>query len=364
MVQKLPPEKHGGELETIAEQYGIDTDRLLDFSVNVNPLGTPESLADAIKKGFALLNRYPDSSSRRTRRKLAHHLNLSEENIIVGNGATELIYLINRCCSERLHARDAVIIEPTFSDYQRSVSLVGGRVRHHLLLHETCFQLNIDHLIADARDAAILFLCNPNNPTGQLFQKSQILALATTLEKNLIVVDEAFLDFTDESHHNSVCGEVINFPNLVVLCSMTKLFAIPGLRLGYLVAHQNLTERLNQYKEPWTVNIFAQIAGEMLLDETDYLQRTRELVKIEREFLFNQLKQFSWLTPFPSAANFLLVHIGREYLTATMLREKLLKRGILIRNCSNFVGLDERFVRLAVKEHAENLKLISALQDL
>lgn len=357
-------EKHGGELETIAEQYGIDTNSLIDFSVNVNPLGPPASLADAIKKGFALLNRYPDSSSRHTRRKLARYLNLSEENIIVGNGTTELIYLISRCCRGCINTPNAVIVAPTFSDYQRSVSLVGGQVRHHLLSKETCFQLNVDRLIADAIEAEILFLCNPNNPTGQLFQKSQIIALATTLKKTLIVVDEAFVDFTDEPHHNSVCRNVINFENLIVLRSMTKLFAIPGLRLGYLVAHQNLVECLNQYKEPWAVNVFAQIAGGMLLNETDYVRRSRELVKAERKFLFNQLKQLSWLTPFPSAANFLLVRIGRKDLSATMLREKLLKRGILIRNCSNFVGLDERFVRLAVKEHAENLKLISAFQAL
>jgi threonine-phosphate decarboxylase len=229
--------------------------------------------------------------------------------------------------------------------------------------------LDIDRLIADAIETEILFICNPNNPTGQLFQKSQIIALTTTLPKTLIVVDEAFLDFTepehrDEPYHNSVCREVINFPNLIVLRSMTKLFAIPGLRLGYLVAHQNLVECLNQYKEPWTVNIFAQIAGEMLLDETDYVRKTQELVKTERKFLFNQLKQFSWLTPFPSAANFLLIRIERKDLPATILREKLMKRGILIRNCSNFVGLDEQFFRIAVKKHAENLKLISALQDL
>ncbi|MBM3238917.1 threonine-phosphate decarboxylase [Candidatus Poribacteria bacterium] len=367
MTQQI--EKHGGELETIAEQYGIDINDLIDFSVNVNPLGPPALVVDAINKGFALLNRYPDSSSRRMRRKLASYLNLSAENIIIGNGATELIYLISRYYREEINKPNAVIVAPTFSDYQRSVSLVGGQVRHHLLSSEGGkphsaygFQLDIDRLIADAIEAEILFICSPNNPTGQLFPKSQIVALTTTLKKTLIVVDEAFLDFTDEPHHNSVCEEVINLPNLIVLRSMTKLFAIPGLRLGYLVAHQNLVEYLNQYKEPWTVNIFAQIAGEMLLDETAYVRKTQELVKAERKFLFNQLKQLSWLTPFPSAANFLLVHINREDLPATILREKLMKKGILIRNCSNFVGLDEQFFRIAVKKHDENLKLISALQ--
>jgi len=366
-------EKHGGELETIAEQYRIDVNSLIDFSVNVNPLGPPASLLDVIKKGVDFLHRYPDSSSRRMRRKLAHYLNLSSENIIIGNGATELIYLISRYFKEEVHTPDVVIVAPTFSDYQRSVSLVGGQVQHHLLSSETCslrsptssaygFQLNIDRLIANAMETDIVFICTPNNPTGQLFQKSQIIALATTLPKTIIVVDEAFLDFTDEPHHNSVCRDVINFPNLIVLRSMTKLFAIPGLRLGYLVAHQDQVECLNQYKEPWTVNIFAQIAGEMLLDETDYVRKTRKLVKAEREFLFNQLKQLSWLTPFPSTANFLLVRIEGKDLHATILKEKLIKKGILIRNCSNFVGLDESFFRIAVKKRDENLKLISALR--
>ena len=363
-------EKHGGELETIAEQYRIDVNSLIDFSVNVNPLGPPASLLDAIKKGVDFLHRYPDSSSRRMRRKLANYLNLSSDNIIIGNGATELIYLISRYFKEEVHTPDVVIVAPTFSDYQRSVSLVGGQVRHHLLSSETYFQLNIDRLIADAMEvehpdedgANIVFICTPNNPTGQLFQKSQIIILATTLPKTIIVVDEAFLDFTDEPHHNSVCRDVINFPNLIVLRSMTKLFAIPGLRLGYLVAHQDQVECLNQYKEPWTVNIFAQIAGEMLLDETDYVRKTRILVKAEREFLFNQLKQLSWLTPFPSTANFLLVRIEGKDLHATILKEKLIKKGILIRNYSNFVGLNESFFRIAVKKRDENLKLISALK--
>jgi threonine-phosphate decarboxylase len=388
MTQQI--EKHGGELETIAEQYRIDVNNLIDFSVNVNPLGPPASLLDVIKKGVDFLHRYPDSSSRRMRRKLANYLNLSSENIIIGNGATELIYLISRFFKEEVHTPNVIIVSPTFSDYQRSVSLVGGQVRHHLLSPEICslrsthpcpskegtasaygFQLNIDRLIADAMEvehpdedgADIVFICTPNNPTGQLFQKSQIIALTTTLPKTLIVVDEAFLDFTDEPHHNSVCEDIINFPNLIVLRSMTKLFAIPGLRLGYLVAHQDRVECLNQYKEPWTVNVFAQIAGEMLLDETDYVRKTRKLVKSEREFLFNQLKQLSWLTPFPSTANFLLVRIEGKDLHATILREKLMKKGILIRNCSNFVGLDESFFRIAVKKRDENLKLISALKD-
>jgi threonine-phosphate decarboxylase len=357
-------EKHGGELETIAEKYGIDINNLVDFSVNVNPLGPPASLSDAIKKGFAFLNRYPDSSSRRLRYKLTYHLNLSSENIIIGNGATELIYLISRCYKEEIHTPSVVIVAPTFSDYQRSVSLVGGQVRYHMLSSETCFHLDTDRLIADAIEADMIFICNPNNPTGQLLSKAQITALATALQKTLIVVDEAFLDFTDEPHHNSVCGSVINFPNLIVLRSMTKLFAIPGLRLGYLVANQNLVERLNQYKEPWTVNTFAQIAGEMFLDENNYVRKTRELVKAEREFLFNQLKQLHWLIPFPSTVNFLLVQIRRQDLSAMRLKEKLIEKGILIRNCSNFVGLDESFFRIAVKKHNENLRLISELQAL
>jgi len=356
-------EEHGGELETIAEKYNIDINSLIDFSVNVNPLGPPISLSDAIEKGFTFLQRYPDSASRSMCRKIAHDLNLSAGNIIIGNGATELIYLISRCYKEEIHTPNVVIVAPTFSDYQRSVSLVGGQVQHHLLSSETCFQLDINRLIDDAIGADILFLCNPNNPTGHLLPKSQIINLATKLKKTLIIVDEAFLDFTDEPDINSVCGEVINLPNLIVLRSMTKMFAIPGLRLGYLAAHQDLVECLNQYKEPWTVNTFAQIAGEIFLEEIDYVRKTRELVKAEREFLFNQLRQFSWLTPFSSVVNFLLVRIERKDLSATILKEKLLKKGILIRNCSNFVGLDERFFRIAVKKHDENLELISALQN-
>jgi len=145
---------------------------------------------------------------------------------------------------------------------------------------------------------------------------------------------------------------------------MTKLFAIPGLRLGYLVAHRDVVECLKRYKEPWTVNCIAQIAGERLLDEDDYVEESRKFVQGERQFLFAQLSQIDWLIPFPSGANFLLVRIDDDFMTAATLQERLIRKGMLIRDSSNFVGLDERFFRVAVKKRAENQKLISALSEI
>ncbi len=356
----LMPGGHGGQLEDLAEQYGIIPKQLIDFSVNVNPLGLPDSLREVLQEGIASLSRYPDPESRRFRRKLARHFNLSVGQILVGNGCSELIYLVNRC----FQPEHALIVQPTFSEYQRAALLAGGQAEHYPLSPESGFQCDLARLIQKASDTQILFLCNPNNPTGHLLPRTEILRIAKALPQTLIVVDEAFMDFVVDADFHSVVAGIFSYPNLIVLRSMTKLFAIPGLRLGYLVAHPALVEHLTWVKEPWTVNSLAQLAGEHLLDQDDYIRRTRDLICRERQFLFEELSGFEWLMPYPATANFLLVQIKRPDLTAVMLNDKLVHRGLYFRDCSNFVGLNESFFRIAIRKRSDNRQLLAALREI
>ncbi|MBI1926916.1 threonine-phosphate decarboxylase [Candidatus Poribacteria bacterium] len=355
--------QHGGELENIARRYGIDQSRLIDFSVNLNPLGPPNGLDGIVKTALEQVRRYPDSESRHLRRKLADSLNISEACVLVGNGATELIYLIARA----LRPKRTLIIQPTFTEYQRSVELMNGTIAHAFLEKENHFHWNEAKILAGAKSAHLVFLCNPNNPTGGLIPTETLLALAKALPQTLIVVDEAFIEFLPDAEMHSIVCSISRYPNLICLRSLTKLFAIPGLRLGYLVAQEGVIERLKAHKEPWTVNVVAQAVGVAIVGGEavgEYLRKTRDVVSTERDFLLAQLHQIAGLRPYPSQAPYLLCRLEAPDWTARALLEKLLSFQLLIRDCSNFVGLDRRFFRVAVKTHAENRKLIQALKQM
>lgn len=356
----LLPKNHGGQLEDLAEQYNVAPNKIIDFSVNVNPLGLPDSLVKILQENIAFLSRYPDPESRFLCRKLAHTLGLLPEQILVGNGCSELIYLLGRF----FQPVNTLIVQPTFSEYEHSILIAGGHVKHYLLSPETDFQCRLDPLIQEASKMQMLFLCNPNNPTGHLMSGYDIIKLAVALPQSLVIVDESFLDFVEDADSYSVIKKASLYPNLIVLRSMTKIFAIPGLRLGYLVANSDLVKHLNRVKEPWTVNYLAQIAGEHLIDLDDYIRRTRDLIRAEKTFLFNELSQFKWLSPYPTDANFFLVQIKHSDITAGILNEKLIHQGIYVRDCSNFVGLNGQFFRIAIKKHLENEKLIASLQEI
>ena len=352
--------EHGGQLEDLSEQYGIEVDQIVDFSVNVNPLGFPGTLMGVLRSELASISRYPDPECRRFRRKLADHLDLPEDHVLVGNGCNELIHLIFQCYP----ALVALIVQPTFSEYRRGVRLAGGNAADHILKWEDNFQLVLERLIREASRYELLFLCNPNNPTGQVLGREQLLELVSAVPQTIVVVDEAFVDFVDEVSACSIATDVSSHDNLIVLRSMTKFFAIPGLRLGYMTAHPALMKELKGGKEPWSVNTLAQVAGEHLIEQTDYVAETRQAINEERLFLLAELSQIKWLHVYPTAVNFLLVRTIPDALTAEEVNGKLMERGIAIRDCSNFVGLNKNFFRIGLKRRSENQRLIAALRKI
>ena len=351
---------HGGWLRAAALEFGLPETTFLDFSANINPLGLPAPVKKALKRELATVVHYPDSQCQELIEKLAAYHRVDPETLLVGNGAAELIYLL----AQGIASGKTLIPVPTFYEYERAVTNFGGQVSRFYMGEK--WHLNLTQLTEQLTEVSAVFLCQPNNPTGHLIPRDSLLSFARQCEQLgiFLIVDEAFIDFLEAAELLSLINVINQFKNLVVLRSFTKIYAFPGLRLGYLVANPSIIKRLRSLQPPWSINSLAQKAGVVALDCTDYVQRTRNLIKQERTFLINKLEKINGITPFPSEVNFILCKLDSTLIDAIALRKFLGQRGILIRECSSFHGLDEHFFRIAVRTHKENKILLNALERL
>jgi threonine-phosphate decarboxylase len=349
---------HGGTVFAQARALGIAPEELLDFSASINPLGPAPGVREAVCSAFEKVLHYPDRESFELRRALADVHRVGIDNLVVANGSTELIYLLPRL----LPGAKGLIIAPAFSEYAQALNRAGWQTDHLLLSSGDGFALSLEKLakrLAEGFD--LLFLCNPANPTGTLLPATMIEEILRLSRRagTFLVLDEAFMDFCEDA---SAKGLIAESGGGIVLRSMTKFYAIPGLRLGYAVGHPDIIGRCVENLEPWSVNTPAQVAGVASLASDGYRERTIGYVSVEREALARGLAGLPGLTPFPSAANYLLVEM-RNALTAAELRNRLLEKRILIRDCANFQGLDGRFFRVAVRSGEENRRLLVALAE-
>jgi len=358
--EEMDISKHGGDVFSAAEEYGLNLRDILDFSANINPLGPPLTAIRAIKDNLDLIVHYPDPDCRELKAAISDYLGIDRDNILVGNGSSALIYQLVRTIKPQL----ALIPSPTFSEYELAIVKNEGRVRFAVLEEERNFALDIEDLIRRSDDIDIIFLCNPNNPTGSINTSAELEELINFAEDRgiWVVIDEAFMDFVENRDRYSLITRSIKYDNLIVLGSLTKIFALAGLRLGYAVARWDNIERLAKYTEPWSVNYLAQVAGASALKDKEYIMRTKDLIRRERKRLWNELSTLRGIKPFPSVANYILVRILEAGLTADMLGKLLARKGILIRDCSSFRSLDERYIRLAVKDREANSKLLKELK--
>lgn len=340
---------HGGNIYEAERKYKRE---IIDFSANINPLGLTSIVKRAILNNFDRVLHYPDPEALDITRKISKYWGIGQDNILIGNGSVELIYLITFTYRPKI----ALIPTPTFSEYERAVRSTGCKIQFSKLKEENEFKANFPN----SSKADILFLCNPNNPTGNLILKNKEIE---NLPKKLLVVDEAFMDFLPDEENHTLIWKAQKDKKIIVLRTFTKFFALPGLRIGYLVAHKEIIKKLRLYQVPWSVNSFAQLAGELVLDDKEYKRHTLNLINKERKYLFNQILKIMGLRPYPSVANFLLIKIEKSNLISNSLVKELLKKGIFVRNCSNFRNLNNKFIRIAVRTHRENLKLIGALKD-
>lgn len=353
--------QHGGNVLLMVKELGIPLKEIIDFSASINPLGTPRAVKRVLKENLNLIAHYPDSGCNELRKVIAEVHGIEQDSILVGNGSTELIYLI----PQALRPQNVLIPAPTFSEYERAVVRAQGtehrtQIKYLILKEEDDFEINADEFISAMRGDDSIdmgFLCNPNNPTGGLLKRDKVLEVAETAKmvRCLLIVDEAFIDFCPE---DSVISEVQNNPYLIVLRSMTKFYALAGLRVGYGVFHSSLIKKLREFKEPWTVNSLAQEAAIAALGDSIYVNETLKLITNEKRFLESGFRE-AGIEFFPSDANFYLLKINDNRRIKLRLRQK----GIIVRDCSNFYGLGDSYIRVAVKNRRDNALLLEVLKD-
>jgi threonine-phosphate decarboxylase len=327
----------------------------------VNPLGPSEKALEAAKNSFKEIATYPDSNSNELRQAIADHFDgLSKNNVVVGNGSTELMYLFAETFMKK--GDTAVIPAPTFGEYESAVRKTGETPKFVKL--DKNFNVDADVFAREMAGAKIVFLCNPNNPTSILIPSETLKGIIEeALEQDsLVFLDEDFLEFVENEKALSLINKIKAYPNLFILRSFTKIFGLTGLRVGYGIASEEIINVLLCAKIPWNVNCLAQAAAVAALKDKEHLRVTRELIKNEKAFLSTELEKIKSFKVFPPDANFFFIDIRKSGLTATELKNKLLHQGILIRDCTSFMGLDPYYIRVAVKTREENERLIEALK--
>jgi len=356
MLSLTAMEMHGGDIYSLSESLRVPERRIIDFSASINPLGISNKIKAELRSYLKFLHHYPDSECRRLKRHISRHIDIDENRIICGNGSTELIYLIVRA----LKPERVLLPVPTFSEYERAIRTYckNSRIDYLYLYEDNFFRLLPDRFIEALKDHDMAFICNPNNPTAQSLSIDELKEIIKKSSKKgcLLVIDEAFIDFEPE---NSVTKIFNDTSNTIVLRSMTKFYGFAGLRLGYGLLPEGIIDVIKEYKEPWTVNTLAQRAGVIALKDKHYRKKTFEYLKKEKQFLEGAFRKLR-INFFPSKINFYLLRDDR----APEIVARLRKEGILVRDCSNFRGLDKRFIRVAVRTHRENAILIKKLKEI
>ncbi len=348
-VQNMAPSKHGGMDYAELEALGIAPEEVVDFSANLNPFGPPPGIKKAMSKTD--IAAYPDSRASELRRLLADKLQVNEESILVGSGSVELIRLAALAYFGR--GDSVLIIEPTFGEYQVACQISGASIIKQRRA-ENSFQLNIEEtikLVHRHRPKGI-FIDNPNNPTGQYLSLEEFERLLDAAKDSLVVLDEAYITFVDNVWSSL---DMIKGNNLLILRSMTKDYALAGLRLGYGVAREEIISTMRRICPPWNVNAVAQQAGLMAVAAEGYLRQCQIKLKPAKSYLFAELSRLG-LPPLPSAANFLLVKVGN----APKFRQELLQRRFLVRDCTSF-GLSS-YVRISPRTLPECRRLVAAIE--
>ncbi len=349
---------HGGNVDAWARSSGVEVGELLDFSASINPLGPPSSAREAFVESYAEILRYPDPYGDKLKEALAERHGLSPTEVLLGNGSTQLIYLL--CAA--LRPRNALIVGPAFSEYANALTLIGAKVASFNLSPDNSFQFSTKRLSAAwDKDCDIVFLATPNSVTGQMIPKVEIEKLAhiALARKTIVVIDEAFVDFVETE---SIKALVRRNPYLIVLRSLTKYYALPGLRLGYLLGETGRVAELAAYQEPWSINGPALNVALACLKDSSFATKTERWLERERKFLFERLTALEGLHPLASRTNFLLVQIERSHGDALRLRSFLLQKNILIRACETF-GLGVNYFRIAIKQRKDNQRLLAALTE-
>ena len=369
---------HGGNIFQFAHEQRIEPYEVVDFSANINPLGPSQRGLDALNAQLRYISHYPDATNDDVLNAIADTYEMDKHQIIVGNGAAELLYAICRLPGYT----GAFVPAPGFSEYKEALEASKIPVRDIFYRPreddngKPYFEvpyLALETFAAELKGQdgrIIVFLGNPNNPDGTLLDKDHIRTVASMLKdaNSLLVIDESFIDFVGndplQDNEHSMRSLVNEFDNIIVVHSFTKFYAVPGLRIGAAFANETLITQLQQYIPSWSVNTLAQAYTKAALNDVDYIKRTKQELNEERAFMYNALDAIEGITVYPPSANFILFQVNQEGITANYINEELKKYNMIVRNCDSYVGLTNQWVRIAIKDHDTNIKLVDKLIDI
>ncbi len=352
---------HGSDLEKIEQIYGIKKEDITSFSANVNPLGISPALRQTLADKIDAITAYPDRDYVSLRRCIADYVKTDMENIIVGNGSTELISLFIQI----EHPKKAVVIGPSYSEYEREISLGGGTTLYYPLRETDGFVLDTADFISHLRDDIdLLVLCNPNNPTSTCITNQSMRRILDACKQHgiYVMVDETYVEFADHMEQITSVHLTNYYNNLIILRGTSKFFAAPGLRLGYgITGNRDLIKTINTRKNPWTINSLAAIAGEIMFRDESYIQKTKELISSERRRMYQLFDARPDFKVYKPSGNFMLAQILREDLTAQDLFDRAIRRGLMIRDCSTFPFLNDKYIRFCFMNPEMNDALAACL---
>ncbi|MCR4806325.1 MAG: aminotransferase class I/II-fold pyridoxal phosphate-dependent enzyme [Lachnospiraceae bacterium] len=353
---------HGSDLEKIEKIYGIRKEEIVSFSANVNPLGLSGKLRTSLADHLDVITGYPDREYTDLRKVIADYCATEYENVIVGNGSTELISLFIQI----QHPKKALIVGPTYSEYEREVSLGGGTSLYFPLKEKDDFVLDREDLISQLNESIdVLIICNPNNPTSSCINRKTMRGILDVCKQNdiFVMVDETYIEFTDDYDSLNSIPLTRYYNNIIILRGISKFFAAPGLRLGYgITGNTDLIKAINSRKNPWTINSLAEAAGRLMFTDEDYIRQTRELIDSERSRVTTALRTIKGLKVYEPSANFVLVKIMSDDITADMMFDACIREKLMIRNCCTFPFLDNKFIRLCFMSPQMNDKLLAVIR--
>lgn len=343
---------HGGDIYSYEGKF----DSIVDFSSNINPLGIPERVKDALHEAVDKSMCYPDPLCRKLKKDLSDYYNFPQNYFAVGNGAADIIFKI----AQTIKPKKVLLLAPTFSEYEQSLKSVNSEITYYYLKENNGFKVDEDILNYLTNDLSAVYICNPNNPTGLTVENDLLFKILSKCKSNniFLIMDECFNDFMENSTFYSLLPQIKNFDNLIILKAFTKMYAIPGVRLGYAISsNTDVISNIESCGQAWAVSVFAQEAGSAALKEDEFVSKTVKYIAENREYLKNGLKELGF-TVYDSKANYIFFKNNSN----VDIEAKLKETGMLIRSCSNYHGLNNNFFRIAVKSEEDNMLLINKLK--
>lgn len=354
---------HGSDIEIIAKKYDMSVDSIIPYASNVNPMGMSPMAKQALIDNVEAISSYPERDYATLREQISQYTKAAPENMILGSGTSDLI----RLTFETVKPQRTMIIGPTYGEYSRMAAIAGSEVEKYMLQNLDDFEIDVDMFIKNLNDSIdMLILCNPNNPTGKLISKGQLdTILDACLKHNIfVVVDEAYIEFVKDTELVTAISLTKKYDNLIVFRSVSKFFAAPGIRFGYAItSNSDFLEAAGNSANPWNVNTFACVAGVMFTDE-HYINLTKSLIQTERNLITSAMSSRKSIKVFKPSANFILIKLLKEDQTAAEVFDYCLKKGLMIRDCSDYEGLGNKFVRFCFLKPEQNDLMVNTILEI